>query len=313
MLDQQSTASLSVQGTDPATHLRFNAQQVRQCFDKEPFLITHDLATHPLLQLPRLIQLSKTLPQESVEYNAGDLPVNQDSVQTPRTGLSIEETLRQIEKCRSWLVLKNVEQDSQYRQLLDECLNQVQPVIEVICPGMTARKAFIFVSSPAAVTPYHADFEYNFLLQIRGGKSITVFDGQDRTLFTEVERERAVNGAPRNLDYRPEIATHGQAFKLDPGIGVHVPLSSPHWVKVANEVSISFSITFHSRASDKRIGLHRANALLRRFGISPNQVGESAKRDALKYIAYRSLRKLRSIGARLSRSTVARGTSRLPS
>ena len=32
------------------------------------------------------------------------------------------------------------------------------------------REAFIFISSPNTVTPYHMDPEYNFLLQIRGTK-----------------------------------------------------------------------------------------------------------------------------------------------
>jgi hypothetical protein len=59
---------------------------------------------------------------------------------------------------------------------------------------MTERKAFIFVSSPGAVTPYHVDFEYNFLLQIRGDKNITVFDAFDRSLLSEVQRERFVSG-----------------------------------------------------------------------------------------------------------------------
>lgn len=276
-------------------HLQFDLAQMQQGFDREPFPIGHTLTDHPLLQLTRLIELSASLPAASVEYNAGDLPVGQDPALTPRTGLSITDTLRRIEECRSWMVLKDVEQDPSYRQLLDECLDEVQPAIESIAPGMAGRKAFIFVSSPGAVTPYHVDFEYNFLLQIRGTKFMTVFDCQDRSVLSEIDRERAVSGAPRNLQYRDEFSTKGTTFTLQPGMGVHVPLSSPHWVKVGDSFSISLSITFHSSVSDRRIGAHKTNALLRRIGIRPRQVGQSPLIDSAKFNAHRVVRKLATV------------------
>ncbi len=301
MLTENSFANSSAASLSAGNYLRFDATEMERCFDRKPFLIGHDLTQHPLLQLSRLIELSKALPQESVEYNAGDLPVNQDPTLTPRTGLSIEETLRQIENCKSWMVLKNVEQDPEYRQLLDGCLDQVQPSIEGVAPGMAGRKAFIFVSSPGAVTPFHVDFEYNFLLQIRGDKFMTVFDGQDRSVLTEQDRELSVSGAPRNLKYREEYAAKGQTFRLLPGVGLHVPLSSPHWVKVGDNVSVSFSITFHSKVSDKTVGAHKMNLLLRKAGMSPRQVGTSPSLDTLKYTAHRVMRRLEVAKARFSR------------
>jgi hypothetical protein len=281
-------------------YLRFSLADFREQFDRVPFLIEHNLADHPLLQLPRLIELASALPAESVEYNAGDIPVNQDPALTPHTGLAVDETLRRIEECNSWMVLKYVGQQPEYRQLLDSCLDQIQPVVDDICPGMTERKAFIFVSSPGAVTPYHVDFEYNFLLQVRGDKDITVFDAFDRSLLSEVQRERFVSGAPRNLVFRDQFADKGTTFHLKPGIGVHVPLTSPHWVKVGPSVSISFSITFQSRVSDKRIGAHSTNALLRRLGMSPVEVGQSEMRDTMKYTAHRILRRMQTTRQRLA-------------
>lgn len=281
-----------VNGAQREQPLQFDLAQMRRSFDREPFLIAHGLTEHPLFELSRLVELSRRLPAESVEYNAGDLPIDQAPALTPRTGLSIEQTLVDIETCHSWMALKNVEQDELYRQILDDCLDQIAPVIESISPRMVARKAFIFVSSPGAVTPYHVDFEYNFLLQIRGAKIVTVFDGQDRSLLSEPDRERAVGGAPRNLGYREEFSKKGRAFSLSPGVGLHVPLTSPHWVKVEDNVSVSLSITFQSAASDRIIGAHATNALLRRIGIRPRQVGESATTDGLKFAAHRVLRRL---------------------
>jgi len=268
--------------------LDVDAQELLRLFDREPFLISHSLADHPLLQLSRLIELARTLPEDSVEYNSGELAIGQTPALTPRNGLSIEETLRQIETCGSWMVLKNVQQDPAYSRLLDDCLDRMQPLIERVAPGMCRRRAFVFVSSPGATTPYHVDYEHNFLLHLRGDKRMTVWDGEDRSVMAEIERERMVAGGHRNLPYRDEFAGKGKTFELRPGMGLHVPLSSPHYVKVGGQVSISFSVTFLSAPGERVRALHETNAFLRRHGLSPRQVGTSRTRDALKFLAYRA-------------------------
>src|SRR2546423_10649301 len=86
--------------------LDIDGELFRDCFDKRPFLIGHRLGDHPLFTLPRLIELSRKLPEKNVEFNGGKVPVNLDPTLTPRTGLTIEETIRRIEECCSWMVLK---------------------------------------------------------------------------------------------------------------------------------------------------------------------------------------------------------------
>src|SRR5207302_111135 len=130
---------------------------------------------------------------------SGDLPMTQDYLSTPHTGLSAQETLATIEQCRSWLVLKNVERDPQYRVLLEECLRQVAAQTPSMADGMRQAEAFIFVSSPHSITPYHMDPEHNFLLQVRGSKRVTVFDGTDRAILSEQQLESFHAGAHRNL------------------------------------------------------------------------------------------------------------------
>jgi hypothetical protein len=279
--------------------LQADRADMRDRFDREPFLISHSLPDHPLLQLPRLIELARRLPEDSVEYNSGELTIGQAGAATPRTGLSIEETLREIESCRSWMVLKYIEQDPEYRALLDQLLDELQPEIEAVRPGMSRRHAFVFVSSPGATTPYHVDFEHNFLLHMRGTKYMTVWDGDDRSLMSESERERMITGGHRNMPYEDAFAAKGKRFELKPGMGLHVPLSSPHYVKVGDEVSISLSITFLTDRGMRVRALHTANAFLRRMGISPREVGTSSGLDAIKFLGYRLAGKLKRIRDRL--------------
>jgi hypothetical protein len=264
-------------------------------FGRRPFAIRHHLADHPLFQMERLLQLARALPEDRVEYNAGELPVGIDPNLTPRNGLSIEETIRRIEACRSWMVLKNVERDPDYGALLSACLDEVAATGHPAAKEMGKQEAFVFLSSPGSVTPYHIDPEQNFLLQIRGQKFITVFDGEDRSLLTDPELEHFYNGGHRNLNYRDEFTAKGTTFELNPGDGVHVPVTAPHWVRNGPAVSVSFSITFQNHASERRAIVYRVNALLRGRGLNPAPVGTSPWRDGLKSLSYRVVRRLRRV------------------
>lgn len=133
------------------------------------------------------------------------------------------------------------------------------------------------------MTPYHLDFEHNFLLQIRGRKLFKLLDPQDRRLLPEVAREHMVCGGHRNLEHRDEFAEHAHAFELMPGDGVHLPLSSPHWVRVGEEVSISLSVTFQTIPSMQTIAARQAGLHLRKLGITPTPVGRSPPLDSIKY------------------------------
>lgn len=266
-------------------------------FNRRPFKIGHHLTNHPLFSLPRLIELSQKLPEHRVEYNSGKLPVSQDPGKTPRNGLSIADTIERIEQCNSWLVLKNVELDEEYCDLLGSCLAEVRQFSDNVSPGMKHRAGFIFISSPGSVTPYHIDPENNFLLQIRGNKIVHMFPQHDREILTEENLENFFCGGHRNLPYETWYDERGEQFLLNPGDGLHFPVAAPHWVKNGEEVSISFSITFQTKDSADRRSLHRLNKQIRGWGVKPSNVGASPWRDRLKLGFVNGVRGLkRSVG-----------------
>jgi hypothetical protein len=279
----------TVTAPERASFLQIDPQRFQERFDRQPFLVRHRLDDHPLFSLPRLIELARALPEDQVEYNAGDVPVSLDPTRTPRTGLSIDETIRRIEECRSWMVFKNVERDPAYRGLLDTCLDQVREHSESAWPGMGRREGFIFVSSPGSVTPYHMDPEHNFLLQVRGQKHVSLFDGEDRELLTERELEKFYARGHRNLVFADANQQKAQVFALAAGDGLYFPVTWPHWVKNGSQVSVSFSITFRTASSDRREVLYRVNERLRRVGIRLPPVGHSELVDGAKYQAFRTL------------------------
>jgi len=272
----------------PPRLLDIDGQTFRAAFNRAPFLVGHHLAGHPLFSLRRLIELANRLPEEKVKYNGADISVATGLYRGPRTGLSILETIRQIEECRSWMVIKNVELDPEYRQLLDRCLDEIWFFSEPIDPGMFRREGFIFISSPGSITPFHMDPEYNFLLQVRGKKQISIWDSRDRSVLSEVTLERFFSDEENQITFKEEYQQKASFFELTPGEGLHFPVVAPHWVRNGDEVSVSFSITFRTPASERRRIVYSANAALRRKGLNPTPPGASAFRDLAKYYGFRA-------------------------
>ena len=278
------TMSVRASTRAPATGLLdIDPVTFRGCFDRRPFLIGHALTNHPLFEISRLIRLCRSLPESSVEYNAGNIPISVDPNRTPGNGLSAEETIRRIAQCKSWLALKYVEQDPEYRALLNDCLAVVARQSELLRSGMFLAQGFIFISSPGSVTPYHMDPEHNFLLQIRGSKRIHMFDGRDRSVLSEEELEQFYRGGHRNLAYPTHENRRGWTFDLSPGFGLHFPVTAPHYVRNGEEVSVSFSITFRTPDLKRRRLVHICNDFLRRRGLHPSPAGKHPRQDLLKY------------------------------
>ncbi len=284
------------------SYLQFDPSEFERKFPDLPFLVKHPLKSHPLFQLRRLVELSRILPQQSVEYNYGNVPVDLNPGETPRNGLTVQETIERIESCKSWLVLKNVEQDPAYAELLRETLGSVTAYSTPKVGKMEQLEGFIFISSPNSVTPYHMDPEHNFLLQVRGEKTVFMFNGKDPSILPDQELERYYTGGHRNLPFSDEVQLKGRPFKLTPGTGLHFPVNDPHWVQNGNAVSISFSITFRSPLSQRNARLYFLNNKLRRFGLTPTPVGRSVWRDSAKYGVWQMLHAVKSKVARKERT-----------
>jgi hypothetical protein len=287
-----SVEAAAVSALAPGSLLTINAREFRESFDRVPFLIQHNLCDHPLFRLERLLTLAQSLPEHNVEYNAGNLPIDCDPNQSPANGLTAAETVRRIKECQSWMALKYVDWDLEYRDLLRRCLSEIKPHSEAIAPGMDVPEAFIFLTSPGSVTPYHMDPEHNFLLQISGTKFVTVFE---RSLVSAEELERFYSGAHRNMKFEDVYLAKSKTFELKPGQGLHVPVAAPHYVRNHSSVSISFSITFRTPDLERTRIVHTVNRYLRRNGVHPSRLGAHPVRDTLKFNLYRAYRRTKSL------------------
>ncbi len=263
-------------------------------FGRRPTPVQHTLVDHPLLALDAIAELADRFPGR-IERHVADLPLVMPGG-APELGGRPSDTVRGIEENGCWMVFWYLELDPEYRALLNRCLDEVAPYLPGEAGGMRRREAFLFLSSPNAVTPIHFDHEHNFLLQIRGSKAMHVCPFADSEAECR-ELERLYDGGEfldRNLGGVP---SEGETYELAPGTGVYVPSFMPHWVKNGPTASVSLSLTFRTPASQRLERVHLLNARLRRAGLSPRRPGSSAVRDRVKesvWVAMAPARRLRA-------------------
>lgn len=212
-------------------------------------------------------------------------------------GRTIDEVFRRIEEPGSWVALYNVETDPVYRTFLAEVTACVRPLVDAQQPGMCNVGGFIFISAPPSVTPSHMDRENNFWLQVKGRKTMNVWDPTDRHVVgADTADEFILYGSLDKVRLKDGFRERSHEFDVGPGDGVYFPSTSPHmtrsdpgWVRAGDGVSISIGVVFYTDVTRRSANVHAWNHLLRRLGFSPREPGRSIGLDRLKYPFGRAL------------------------
>jgi hypothetical protein len=271
-----------------ARWIKVDATEFREKFNRTSFEVHHELASHPLFQLPALVQLAertRTQRPDDIYYNNGEIGVDQKWIYNPEHPFSPAETIHRIEECSAWFIFRSAQRDPEYRVFLDKGLAEIKELIGKSLEGeIMVEDIIIFVTSPKRKTPYHIDRECNFLLQIRGDKTIHVFNQNDRDILSEEELERFWSVDSSSANYKPEMQNRAKSYVMRPGTGVHIPVNAPHWLENHDNVSVSLSVNFQFKDSLKA-NAYRANYLLRRMGLKPTPPGQSELRDTIKVAA----------------------------
>ena len=237
----------------------------------------------PLLAREALIDLCNYLDPALVEFNPGDLPISIGPENVPKPSLSAAETIAKIGQENAWMTLRNIEHRETYSELINKIIDCFADQICAKSGEILQREAFIFISSPGAVTPFHFDEEHNILIQIEGSKEISVYSQNDRDLASQLDLERFHSGAHRNLILNPDHINRGDIVTMAPGDGLYIPPLAPHWVRVTGDKpALSLSVTWRSMASKRTCYLHQINHRLRAKGAKPRFPGQAPLLDQLK-------------------------------
>lgn len=280
-------------------------QEFRARFDRSSFTLSHRLAGHPLFSFDRLFELARTKKGHGeLFWDMGDIRINQRWNEAPAKSLSIEEALARIEHANAWIVLRAVQTDPEYKQLMEDAMAEVERCSGVDFKTFVKLKdSIIFITSPGRISTYHIDRECSMLLQIHGEKAVHVFDRADRSLLPEDEIERFWTVDNNAARYRERFQEKACTYNLAPGKAVHIPVNAPHWVRNGTNVSVSLNINFHYHDFVKA-DLYRANYVLRQLGLTPSPPGRFPRRDALKRrIVGKPVSMAKVLKARLSRNS----------
>jgi hypothetical protein len=271
------------------SHMTLDRDLLMSHLNRRACWVHHQLVDHPLFDMKRLLQLAKYLPDKYVRINNGRSNVDTTPDQIPGRSLTIEESFARLAETDTRIMLKKIELEPNYRELLHACISEIADLGHPSMQGIYSRVGYVFISAPNQTTPYHMDPEINFLLQIRGHKTFFVLPGDDRSILPEKSLEVFYSGRHHALAFDEAWRAQAMPFDMAPGSGVHIPVTHPHWVTTPNEISISFALTLQTHETQRRGIIYACNDRLRQWGITPMPFGASSTRDLLKYRAFRAL------------------------
>jgi hypothetical protein len=265
--------------------------------------VNHRLSGHPLLQPDQLVALGKRFQGSNRLFtfnNDAGADANFDDVgRLYPNRKSAAETVLGIGEAKAWMLLRHIQHDPAYRALVDLALNPIQPNIERNDPGMHYRAGWIFIASPHTTTPFHIDRNHGILLQVRGTKKVYVWDAQDTDVCSDHARD--VFHARHDLklvQWHEEFRSRARVFTVGPGMGVYMPLTSPHMIETSDESSITISLTYSTNATRRNALTHVMHDLMHRKGIEPPAVGKRPLLDKLTYAAASAVVAARGTGSR---------------
>lgn len=276
--------------------VQIDANAFMDAFAQRSVAVQHVLVDHPLFAMDAIADLADRLPPESVRREQGDLSLANSGGYVDVGEGSPSTTVREVERNRCRISLRDIQQAPEYERLINECLDEVEPLIAGREGGMRRRAGYLFISCPAATTPMHYDVEHSFLLQVRGIKHVSVAAIEDDPGLRQRELDRYIDGAECDFDAMQKAA---ETFRLDPGVGVYLPSYVPHWVETEAGISVSFSIPFYTEFCERAEGVYRVNSRLRKLHMAPRPPGSSESRDKLKATASRSWLRLRNTRRKL--------------
>lgn len=242
-------------------------------YPNRPFKFSHSIESSSLL-LNEIVRASEELPTNFIEYYTLPFQLN---------NLPYQDIKKLLNSQKTWIILRHLEIIPRYNILMNQLLNELKLSKLKISNNFFNPASFLFISSPNFVTPFHIDPEHNFLFQIAGEKEVLVNDASIVPLIRSSEIEDFyADEFGYSLNFNPDYLSGLTPIKLSAGEGVYIPFTFPHMVLNGNDISISYSLTFRTKMSERHRRVHLANRALRLLGLRTKKYGESQFHDSLK-------------------------------
>jgi Cupin-like domain len=257
-----------------------NSLQLPACavpeFDHQAFKFRHALTAREELGFDSVRETVLSLPRDQVFFSRADLEINANFDRAHKdhaTGLTLERTLEDMATTNSYVMVRQPDSHPRLRPVLELLMTELRDFVRQVHSRESATAElfhdpmlYLFISSPNSVTPFHVDRYSTLLFQLQGQKDVMIWDRHDRETVTAEELE-FLFGLPhvKNPSYKGKNTRAPEAVHLAKGEGVHIPFTSPHWVKNGPEVSVSVSFIFQTPPSVRQGNAHRFNYHVRRL------------------------------------------------
>lgn len=242
----------------------------------QPFKFSYFMEDTSLLTLSEVVKAVAELPLHLVEYYTAPF-------QQVKEWSYSADIQRLLSHTKSWIILRHLECIPRYNILMNNLLNELMKNHIQLSNQYFNPASFIFVSSPNFITPFHIDPELNFLFQIMGKKQILVNDAFIDPIISSSEIEDFyANEFGYSLDFHPDYLSRLVPMTLRSNEGLYIPFTFPHMVVNGNDISISYSLTFRTKMSERHRKVHLVNRALRLMGLTPRKYGLSVIGDSLK-------------------------------
>jgi hypothetical protein len=259
-------------------------EDYRAAYNRTPFGYRHNLSGLDLLSFDVICDLARKYDRDYFVAGSAPSPATQFYSLPSAASLPHEAMLR-LDTEESRVLLKRPENyDPRYRELMLGLFQQVLEMRGGLAPGeqVVRLDSSILVSSAATITPFHFDPEVSFFFQIEGDK---VYHLYAPIALGEAELEQFYWMGIVNIGQVELIGrdpAHEHVFRLGPGMGMHQPQNSPHWVETGLSRTISYVFSFETNLSRALRRTRAFNYYMRKAGLTPGPPGSRLGLDALK-------------------------------
>ena len=149
MLDKTALKS------DPCSEARWiitDPEATREKFNRRSFEVTHRLSSHPLFQLPKLLELAERTTKsrpDDLYFDMGKIRTGQRWDQIPGARFSAVEAMQQLESSDAWFLFRHAQRDLEYTELFERGLREIKAIAgEGVDTKIRQQDILIFVTSP---------------------------------------------------------------------------------------------------------------------------------------------------------------------
>ncbi len=268
---------------------------IRSGFGRRAVIGSHHLQDRELFTDAALADLLDRFPRQHLyAYSMGTDPLRvEENRRALHEGVSGAELLMAVKRGRLWLNVTRVDRaDTRYRHLISDLIEELMTQV----PGFTpvASQGTLLISSPTALVYYHADGPASVLWHIRGRKRVWVYPALDERFVKQEQLEDIFAGVRHEyLPYENAFDDAALSFDLEPGQWISWPQNAPHRVTNLEDVNVSLSTEYFTRASRRRFQVYVANRFFRtRLGSRNLSTREVGARALAKTLIQRGARRL---------------------